>query len=65
MENQEFEVRGRFRIGREWQPFTRVFSAPNERQAKERAYTLFGSKHRLKRYQIIVDSVRKQQEEEL
>lgn len=63
MENQAFEVTGTFRIGGEWCPYTKVLTAPNEQQAIERVYTLFGSKHRLKRYQITVDAVQIRQEE--
>ncbi|HOT02961.1 MAG TPA: 50S ribosomal protein L18Ae [Methanolinea sp.] len=57
MAEQKFEVKGDFRMGDEWRPYTKVVEAPNEAQAKERIYTLIGSKHRLKRSYITVKSV--------
>ncbi|HPY59345.1 MAG TPA: 50S ribosomal protein L18Ae, partial [Methanospirillum sp.] len=40
-----------------WKPYTKVLSAPNAVQAKERIYTIIGSKHRLARPYIKVESV--------
>jgi len=59
MENQMFEVKGTFRMGEDWMPYTKVIEAPNEQQAQERVYTVFGSKHNLKRRYIKIDSVSK------
>lgn len=57
MADQRFEVKGDFRMGDEWRPFTKVVEAPNEAQAKERTFALIGSKHRLKRSYITVQSI--------
>jgi large subunit ribosomal protein LX len=57
MENKRFEVKGTFNIGDEWHPYTKVILAPNEVQAKERTLAVIGSKHRLKRRYITVNSV--------
>jgi large subunit ribosomal protein LX len=57
MENQKFEVKGTFRMGEDWMPYTKVIEAPNEKQAQERVFTLFGSKHNLKRRYIKIDAV--------
>lgn len=57
MEGQKFEVKGSFKMGREVHPFVKVIEAPNEKQARERTYTLFGSKHRTKRRDISIHSV--------
>jgi large subunit ribosomal protein LX len=50
-------VKGTFRMGENWKPNTKVVSAPNEAQARERTLTLLGSKHRLKRRYITVNTV--------
>ena len=57
MEAQSYRVEGTFRINGEWRPYMKVISAPNEEQAKERVYTIMGSKHRLKRRDIQVGKV--------
>ncbi len=57
MENRRYEVKGTFNIGNEWHPYTKVILAPNELQAKERIMTVIGSKHRLKRRYITVNTV--------
>lgn len=57
MKNQIFEVKGTFKVGDEWRPYAKIIEAPNEEQAKERTFTVIGSKHRLKRRYITVNSV--------
>ena len=57
MENQTFEVVGACKIKNEWKPYRRVISAPNEDQARERVFADIGSKHRLKRSYITIESV--------
>ncbi|KUG20942.1 MAG: 50S ribosomal protein L18a [Methanomicrobiaceae archaeon] len=57
MENETYEVRGTFRITREWKPYTKVVQAANERLAVERTLCTIGSEHRLKRNYITVDAV--------
>ena len=57
MENQKYEVKGTFRMGEDWMPYTKVIDAPNEKQAQERVFTVFGSKHNLKRRYIKIDSI--------
>jgi len=57
MENQKYEVKGTFRMGEDWMPYTKVIDAPNEKQAQERVLTVFGSKHNLKRRYIKIDSI--------
>lgn len=58
MTDQKFEVKGTFRMGEDWMPYTKVIAAPNENQAKERTFAVFGSKHNLKRRYIKVDAVK-------
>lgn len=57
MEEKTFEVRGTFLMGKDWNPYTKIITAPNEKQAKERAFALMGSKHKLKRRYIKIDGV--------
>ena len=58
MTDQKFEVKGTFRMGADWMPYTKVIAAPNENQAKERTFAVIGSKHNLKRRYIKVDAVK-------
>jgi large subunit ribosomal protein LX len=55
-----FEVKGTFRMGSAWKPYTKIIAAPNEKQAQERTLSLIGSKHNLKRMYIRIDSVKQQ-----
>ncbi|MDD2473231.1 MULTISPECIES: 50S ribosomal protein L18Ae [unclassified Methanoculleus] len=57
MENQMFEVVGACKINNEWKPYRKVVKAPNENQARERVLTEIGSKHRLKRRYITIETV--------
>jgi large subunit ribosomal protein LX len=57
MKAQSYRVEGTARIDGAWRPYKKVISAPNEKQARERTYTLLGSKHRLKRRDIRVGRV--------
>ncbi len=57
MAGQKFEVKGDFRMGDEVRPFSKVIEAPSEMQARERIFTLFGSKHRVKRRYITIYSI--------
>jgi len=57
MASQRYRVEGTARIDGKWLPYRKVISAPNERQARERIYTLLGSKHRLARREIRVGKV--------
>ena len=54
---QNFKVEGTFQMDGQWRPYEKLVSAPNEKQATERVYTLLGSKHRLKRRDIQVGKV--------
>jgi large subunit ribosomal protein LX len=58
MTDQKFEVKGTFKMGEDWMPYTKVIAAPNENQAKERTFAVIGSKHNLKRRYIKVDAVK-------
>jgi len=57
MEEKMFEVKGSFLMGEDWKPYTKMIKAPNEKQARDRAFALMGSKHNLKRRYIKIDGV--------
>ncbi|MCM2466462.1 50S ribosomal protein L18Ae [Methanoculleus oceani] len=57
MENQTFEIIGACKINNKWKPYRKVIGAPNENQAKEKIFADIGSKHRLKRSYITIESV--------
>ena len=57
MDEKMFEVKGTFLMGEDWKPYTKVIKAPNEKQARERAFAVIGSKHNLKRRYIKVEAV--------
>jgi large subunit ribosomal protein LX len=52
-----YEVKGTFRMGDEWKQYTKQVIAPNENQARERILMEIGSKHRLKRRYITIDTI--------
>jgi len=57
MEMQNYEVKGTMMLGEEWVPYTKIVSAPNENLANERIYTIYGSKHHLKRRYIKISDI--------
>jgi len=57
-----FEIRGRFRadiIGNVWRSFTKALESQNEKNAVEKAYSLMGSEHGIKRSLIRIDEVKR------
>ncbi|PKL59997.1 MAG: 50S ribosomal protein L18a [Methanomicrobiales archaeon HGW-Methanomicrobiales-4] len=57
MELKQFEVKGQYQELQKWKPYTKVLAAPNEKQAEERIYNIIGSKHRLKRLYIKINTI--------
>jgi large subunit ribosomal protein LX len=57
MDQKKYEVKGQYQELHAWKPYTKVLVAPNEKQAQERIYNLIGSKHRLKRMYIQIDTI--------
>ena len=57
MDLQKYKIEGTFFEKDCWKPYSKVISAPNEKQAYERTYAIIGSKHRLKRQYIKINSV--------
>ncbi|HJJ55712.1 MAG TPA: 50S ribosomal protein L18Ae [Methanocorpusculum sp.] len=54
----KFEVKGKFKNDGMMKSYTKIIDAPNENVAKEFTIATFGSKHRLGRKYITVDTVK-------
>ena len=60
-----FRIKGSFVMGSETQVFTKEFRAIKEEDIYEKLYSIFGSKHGIKRNQIKVDSIEEISEDEV
>lgn len=58
MEN--YRISGTFKAGDVWERFTKNVSVLNEKNAREKVYSLIGSEHGLKRNFIHLDSITKE-----
>ena len=52
-----YRATGTFRAGKKDQPYTLDVVAPGEEAATEQVYSNFGSRHRVKRRFVIIDSL--------
>lgn len=52
-----YRVKGRFVLGSEVQVFTKEFKAVKKEDIEEKIYSVFGSKHRINRNQIKIESI--------
>ena len=52
-----YRVKGTFVMGSEVQVFTKEFKAVKEEDIEEKIYSVFGSKHRINRNQIKIESI--------
>ena len=52
-----YRVKGRFVLGSEVQVFTKELKAIKEEDIYEKIYSVFGSKHRITRNQIKIESI--------
>ncbi len=57
MEVKTFRIKGRFLMGKTMQPFVWECRALDAEKAYEKIYSEFGSKHRTKRRNIIIEEV--------
>ena len=61
-----FEVKGQFRVSsRDWQSFTIEIASENENAAIEKAFSLMGSRHRVKRQFVKIENIRTLKPEEI
>lgn len=58
MKVKTFELRGRMRIRNEWMNFTTTVRALKPEQALEKVYSLLGSRHKLKRFDVKIEEVK-------
>ena len=56
-DTMDFIVKGTFKAGEKRERFTKTVTSQNKNNALEKAYSLIGSEHGLKRKQINVESV--------
>ncbi|MBP2031228.1 large subunit ribosomal protein LX [Methanohalophilus levihalophilus] len=54
---KNFVVKGTFKAGHDWEKFTKNVESQNEKNAREKVYSIFGSKHGIKRSLINIDVV--------
>lgn len=54
---KSFIVKGTFKAGKDWEKYTKNVESQNEKNAREKVFSIFGSKHGIKRYQVKIDSV--------
>ncbi len=52
-----FIVKGNLKLGNNWEPFTKKLTTLNKKLASEKALSLIGSEHRLRRNQIRINSI--------
>ncbi len=57
---KKFKVKGRFLMGKRMQPFTMDVSSINEDQAREKVLSDLGSRHRVKRNKVFIESIEEQ-----
>lgn len=50
-------ITGKFKPGFFWEKFTKTIESENEKNAREKVYSIMGSKHGLKRGRIVIESI--------
>lgn len=60
-----YRIKGTFIMGDETHKFTKELKATNEDEIREKLYSIFGSKHRINRNQISIDSLKEITPEEV
>jgi large subunit ribosomal protein LX len=60
-----FRLTGTFRMGRKIQSFSKEVASHDKKGAEEDLYSILGSKHKVKRYDIQIDSVKELKPEDV
>lgn len=60
-----YRVEGVFLMGDRWQPFSKEVIGKDEDEAREKIYSVLGSRHRVKRKMIKIKNVREISMEEI
>ncbi len=61
-DKMNFIVKGTFKAGQKWEKFRKNIATHNKNNAQEKAYSLIGSEHGLKRGAIKIESVEEAKE---
>ena len=54
---KNYIVKGKFKAGNSCEKFTKKIESQNEKNATDKVYSIFGSKHGIKRNQIQIESI--------
>ncbi|MDP2217950.1 MAG: 50S ribosomal protein L18Ae [Methanolobus sp.] len=54
---KNFQIKGSFKAGVAWERFTKMVESQNEKNALDKVYSVFGSKHGIKRNFIKIESI--------
>ncbi|MFZ2497353.1 MAG: 50S ribosomal protein L18Ae [Methanosarcina sp.] len=54
---KNFVVKGKFKAGSNWEKFTKTVESQNEKNATDKIYSIFGSRHSIKRSLIQIESI--------
>jgi large subunit ribosomal protein LX len=54
---KNFQIKGSFKAGVAWERFTKKVESQNEKNALDKVYSVFGSKHGIKRNFIKIESI--------
>ncbi|MEJ5292374.1 MAG: 50S ribosomal protein L18Ae [Candidatus Methanosuratincola sp.] len=57
---KNYVVKGKMKQPYEWVGFEKHITAPNETRAREKALSVLGGNHKLKRFQIKIESVQEE-----
>ena len=57
-----FIVKGNFKAGHKWEPFSKKITTLNKNLASEKVFSLIGSEHRLRRSLVKISSVEEAKE---
>jgi len=55
-DNMDFTIKGTFKAGEKWEHFSKTVTSQNKKNALEKAFSLVGSEHGLKRRLIKIES---------
>lgn len=58
MQTKIYRINGKFVMGAETQVFTKELKAFKEEDIYEKIYSVFGSKHRIRKNQIAIDEIK-------
>lgn len=58
----KFELNGKYLEKGNWKKFSRIIEANSDKLAREKAFCLFGSEHKVQRRHIKIDSVKEYKE---